>query len=160
MTRVSPRVAPRPNAEPTTFGSLNRSQLMARVRSTGNRTTELRTVALLREYGITGWRRHGKLPGKPDFTWRLERVVLFVDGCFWHGHRCGKKLAAKTNPEFWRVRIATNKTRDRRNSRQLRRQGWKVVRFWECELRRAPAKCIDRLLAALGRSSSQLGARR
>lgn len=143
---------PPPSATRTTFGSLNRSQLMSRVRSTGNQTTELRTVSLLRLHHLNGWRRHEKLPGKPDFVWRTERVALFVDGCFWHGHDCGKKLVSKTNTWFWAQRIATNRARDRRMTRLLRRLGWRVVRIWECELRRRPDRCIQRLATALHQS--------
>ena len=149
MKRSSTAVASQPNTAPTTFGSLNRSQLMARVRSKGNRTTEIRTVTLLRQYRLKGWRRHADLPGKPDFIWRNRRVALFVDGCFWHGHHCGKKLVAKTNSRFWKERIATNRSRDRRTVRRLRQLGWRVVRIWECELHRAPTRCINRVLTAL-----------
>ncbi len=61
--------------EKTTFGSLDRSTLMAKVRSTGNETTELRMARLFGQRALTGWRRHLKLPGKPDFAWPDQRVA-------------------------------------------------------------------------------------
>ena len=67
------------------FNKANRSRIMATVRSTGNKATELWLVDVLRDNGIKGWRRHEKLPGKPDFVLKREKVVVFVDGCFWHG---------------------------------------------------------------------------
>src|SRR5215510_3405686 len=109
----------------TTFGGLTRSQLMSRIRSRGNKTTELHAVSLLRAKGITGWRRHAPLVGRPDFVWPKSRVALFVDGCFWHGHDCGRNLRPKTNAALWEQKIAANKARDRQNARELRLKGWK-----------------------------------
>ena len=108
-------------------------------------------VQLLRAYHLSGWRRHVRLPGKPDFTWRKERVVLFVHGCFWHGHQCGKKLSSKTNTEFWQAKIDYNRRRDSRIGRELRSLGWTVVTVWECQLARSPMKCLRKLASALGR---------
>lgn len=136
--------------QPTTFGGLTRSQLMRRVRSSENDTTEKRMAGLLRKAGLRGWRRHQRLPGKPDFVWPSERVALFVDGCFWHGHQCGRNLVPRTNALAWDEKIRTNRKRDRRVSRQLRSRGWRVVRVWECCLRRAPMACVERVRALLG----------
>ena len=122
---------------------------MSRVRSSGNATTELRLVALLRSAGITGWRRHYPLPGKPDFTFPARRVVVFVDGCFWHGHKCGRKLRPNTNIEAWQAKIEATRRRDRRATRELRTEGWSVVRIWECVLTKRPNQCLNRLRRAL-----------
>lgn len=138
--------------EKTTFGSLDRSALMAKVRSTGNETTELSMARLLRSARVTGWRRHLKLPGKPDFAWPNQRIALFIDGCFWHGHRCGKNITPKTNTALWARKIATNKKRDSRISQQLRRRGWCVLRVWECSLKKRPNICIGRIKSSLSRS--------
>lgn len=78
------------------FTKKKRSQIMAAVRSTGNRTTELRLASILRANGITGWRRHQPLPGKPDFVFRRERLAVFADGCFWHG--CPRHLRMPFSP--------------------------------------------------------------
>lgn len=136
--------------EQTTFGRLSRGQLMARVRSRGNETTERRLALLLRKTGLSGWRRHYAISGRPDFVWRSARVALFVDGCFWHGHLCGKNINPKTNSEAWRTKIARNKARDRKTTRQLRRDDWTVIRIWECQLGKKPQGCLSRIRRALG----------
>jgi DNA mismatch endonuclease, patch repair protein len=124
-----------------------RSEVMSLIRSRGNKATELRLMEIFREFGITGWRRNQNLPGKPDFTFRRERVVVFVDGCFWHGcPRCYKR--PNTNQEFWDRKIATNRKRDRHVSRELRHLGWHVVRVWQHQLENAAkvAGCVIRAL--------------
>ncbi|HPE13915.1 MAG: DNA mismatch endonuclease Vsr [Gemmatimonadetes bacterium] len=124
-----------------------RSRNMAAIRSRGNRTTELRLAAALRFFGLKGWRRHLPLPGRPDFAWPKERVAVFVDGCFWHG--CPKCYRPpKHNAAFWREKIETNRRRDRRVARQLRADGWSVLRIWECKV--AHPGTLTRIRRALG----------
>ena len=107
---------------------------MASVRSKGNRSTEGVMVALLRRARIGGWRRHLQLTGKPDFAWPRLRVALFVDGCFWHGcSRCYRP--PKSNVDYWQNKVTMNQRRDRKVSRQLRAQGWSVIRVRECALK-------------------------
>lgn len=102
---------------------------------------------LLREYGLSGWRRHQPLPGKPDFAWRSERVALFVDGCFWHG--CPRHYRRPSaNVEFWVEKLRQNVARDRRVSRALRAQGWIVIRVWECRVHSSIS--INRIRRGLG----------
>lgn len=139
----------KPDEEVTNFGRLTRSQLMSRVRSSGNRTTEVELALLLRKAHLKGWRRHLPLPGSPDFAWPSQRVAVFVDGCFWHGHECGKNIHPRKNREVWRKKIERNRKRDRRVSRQLRERGWIVIRIWECRLTRAPGVCLGRIERAL-----------
>lgn len=136
--------------EVTSFGLLNRSALMSKVRSTGNLTTEVRMARLLRAAHLSGWRRHCNLPGKPDFCWRKEHVAVFVDGCFWHGHNCGKNIRPARNRRLWAAKLQNNRNRDLRTSRRLRREGWTVLRFWECFLSKRPAACVARIYTALG----------
>lgn len=69
---------------PDVFTTAKRSEVMSRIKGRGNKETELVLVRLFRAEGITGWRRHAALVGRPDFAFRAERVVVFVDGCFWH----------------------------------------------------------------------------
>ncbi|MCX8488152.1 MAG: very short patch repair endonuclease [Opitutales bacterium] len=134
-----------------------RSALMAKVRGRGNATTEGALAAILRAQGWSGWRRQQAVLGhygkgapfrvRPDFLFRARRLVIFVDGCFWHGcPRHGTK--PKGNAAFWRAKFRRNLERDRRDTRNLRRSGWQVVRLWEHELR---AKARPRLLVRLGR---------
>ena len=115
---------------------------MARVRGRGNQSTEEKLVRLFRQAGIKGWRRHLRLPGTPDFAFPKNRVVIFVDGCFWHG--CPKHATfPATRRDFWLEKFAANKARDRRVNRQLRQLGWRVLRLWEHELKNAQS-CLDR----------------
>jgi len=110
-----------------------RSEVMSLIRSRGNKATELRLIEIFREYGITGWRRNQPLLGKPDFIFRRERVVVFVDGCFWHGcPKCYKR--PKSNRKFWDTKISNNRKRDRLVNRELRGAGWRVVRVWQHQL--------------------------
>lgn len=135
----------RPEKEKTSFGRLSRAALMSRIRSSGNKTTELRLMVLLREAGIKGWRRKSKLSGKPDFVFPLPRIAVFVDGCFWHGHDCGRNLTPKTNAGAWRRKIHANKTHDKKIRSALNLAGWKVLRLWECKLRKDPQSCITKI---------------
>lgn len=77
-----------------------------------------------------------KLPGSPDLVLPKYRTVIFVNGCFWHGHEgCKYFVWPKSNVEFWRQKIETNISRDQRKETQLRDMGWNVLVVWECELR-------------------------
>lgn len=129
------------------MGKEKRSEVMSLIRSRGNKATELRLIEIFREYGITGWRRNQALLGKPDFTFRRERVVVFVDGCFWHGcPKCYKRPGS--NQEFWDTKIATNRKRDRHVSRELSRLGWHVIRIWQHQLKK-PRRIVTNLINAL-----------
>ena len=115
------------------FTKAKRSEVMSRIRGSGNKGTELALAKLFRKYGVTGWRRNQPLFGKPDFTFRRQRVVVFVDGCFWHG--CPKHYSMPANNrEFWEKKLASNKERDQLVSKTLLQQGWRVIRVWEHEL--------------------------
>ena len=116
---------------------------MSAVRSGGNRATELVLVKLLRNNGISGWRRRVTLPGKPDFIFHKQRVAIFVDGCFWHG--CSKHCRMPHgNRDYWQAKIGGNKARDQIVRRALRRAGWRVLRIWEHELARKNEKRLLR----------------
>ena len=124
-----------------------RSEVMSLIRSRGNKATELRLIEIFREFGITGWRRNQPLLGKPDFTFRRERVVVFVDGCFWHGcPKCYKRPSS--NQKFWDTKIANNRKRDRLVNRELRRLGWQIVRVWQHQLVNS-ASVAGRVIRAL-----------
>jgi DNA mismatch endonuclease (patch repair protein) len=126
--------------------SPERSNIMRSIKGRGNETTELRLATILRRNGLKGWRRHLKLPGTPDFAWPRERLVVFVDGCFWHGcPRCYR--SPSRNSEFWKVKLESNRARDRRVSRLLRSLGWRVLRLWECRI--TEARTLSRIRAAL-----------
>jgi DNA mismatch endonuclease (patch repair protein) len=122
---------------------------MARVKSYGNLSTELRLRSVFRQFKITGWRRHFPIQGRPDFVFRRERLAIFVDGCFWHGcPKCYKR--PRTNPRFWREKYKYNAARDRLNTLALRKSGWVVVRIWEHELK-TPYRVARRILQPLAK---------
>ncbi len=123
---------------------------MSRIRSQGNAATELRFVRLLKNSGITGWRRHYRLIGKPDFVFPKLRLAVFVDGCFWHGcPRCYSE--PKSNRAFWRRKIAANRERAVAVKRELRQSGWRVFRIWQHELKRKnESRLLGRLKRAMG----------
>ena len=131
------------------FTPCKRSEVMSRIRGKGNKNTELAMVKLFRRHGITGWRRHPAMFGRPDFVFRKERVVVFVDGCFWH--HCPKHSSLpKTHRAFWLNKFTANMKRDRLVSRVLRGRGWRVMRVWEHALiRRNEGRLIGRMRRAL-----------
>lgn len=111
-----------------------RSEVMGRILAQGNKTTELRLLALLRQYRLIGWRRKQSLPGKPDFVFYKQRLCIFTDGCFWHGCPwCYRRPGS--NQKYWDQKIDRNRERDREVMLELRRAGWRVLRIWEHELK-------------------------
>jgi DNA mismatch endonuclease, patch repair protein len=117
------------------FSKKKRSQVMAAIRSKGNKDTELKLASIFRAHGIKGWRRHQPLSGKPDFVFLKQRLAVFVDGCFWHG--CPKHgREPGSNQNYWLAKLHRNKSRDKKVNRILRNSGWNVLRLWEHELAR------------------------
>jgi DNA mismatch endonuclease (patch repair protein) len=128
--------------------------MMASVRSFGNRSTELAVAQLLRQHGISGWRRHRPLPGKPDFFFPKLRLAVFVDGCFWHAcPTCYEP--PRVNVALWKAKAVYNQARDRKIARKLRGMGVTVIRIWEHSLRK-PGVVARRLERAVARQSKQL----
>lgn len=101
------------------------------------------------------FRLHRKdLPGRPDLVFASRRAVVFVHGCFWHGHGCPMCKAPATRPDFWTSKIAANRSRDLVAIRRLGEAGWRVIIVWECALRgpaRLPeSEVLDACAAFLG----------
>jgi DNA mismatch endonuclease, patch repair protein len=122
---------------------------MSRIKSRGNKKTELALIHFFRRTKITGWRRNQKVFGKPDFIFPKLKLAVFVDGCFWHGcPRHGTK--PKSNAGFWRKKISRNQARDRLVNRTLRKLGWQVFRIWEHALvRKNQSRLLRRIERAL-----------
>ncbi len=120
-----------------------RSETMRSIRGKDNKTTERRLRLGLVRSAITGWKVRPKgLKGSPDFLFPQYCLAVFVDGCYWHGcPRCGH--LPQKNRGFWRAKIARNRERDREAVRELKRQGIRVVRFWEHELLTGLERCIQ-----------------
>jgi len=146
--RHSPR-DPAPSAD--RFDARTRSRVMASVKGSRNRSTEARFRAELVRQGIRGWRLNdASVIGKPDVSFPDRRVVVFLDGCFWHGCMVCGGLRPVANAAFWARKIAANKKRDSEVSRALRADGWLVIRFWGHQIKSDLLACIDRLEAQLG----------
>jgi DNA mismatch endonuclease (patch repair protein) len=112
----------------------DRKRTMQAVKSKGTRL-EKRLFAMLAGTGISGWKKHPKnIPGKPDLVFPDQKIVIFIDGCFWHGcPYCCRKLP-ETNPEYWKRKIDRNVELAESYNEQLRRDGWIVIRIWEHEI--------------------------
>ena len=82
------------------------------------------------------FRKNAKdLFGKPDIVLPKYKTVIFIHGCFWHGHDCKRAALPATNTEFWKTKIGGNVERDKRDVLELEKQGWKVIVIWQCEIR-------------------------
>ena len=129
-----------------------RSAMMRAVKQHGT-SPELAVRGILRDLGVA-YRVHNRdLPGSPDMANRRRHWAVFVNGCFWHGHRnCSKTKGGrgsrvpKKNSEFWRKKLEDNRRRDARKCRELRARGFRVLIVWECQLRES-----DVLRERLGR---------
>ena len=125
-----------------------RSALMSRIRSRD--THPEKAVARALEERCLEWEGHAKdLPGRPDFVFRNEKIAIFVEGDFWHGWqfpRWRHKLSLK-----WDLKIDGNRKRDQRNHGKLRRQGWKVIRVWEHQIKKDIESCVTRITEGLDR---------
>lgn len=80
------------------------------------------------------------LPGRPDLVFPSLGVVVFVHGCFWHGHSCQNGRIPSTNPDFWREKFRANRERDQRNTAELKEMGWEPIVVWECSLSTIPKR--------------------
>jgi DNA mismatch endonuclease (patch repair protein) len=136
------------------FTKKKRSQVMAAIRSRGNKSTEMKLAVILRAHAIKGWRRHQRMRGNPDFVFRRERLALFVDGCFWHGCSQHGHLP-QSNQQYWRPKITRNIARDRATNQLLRRSSWRVFRVWAHSLD-SPHKVARRIIAELEAAAKQL----
>lgn len=137
-----------------TLSKKRRSWLMRRVR--GSHTLPERLVEkFLRQRRIRFRRHDRRLPGTPDIIIPEQQAVIFVNGCFWHGHRgCRSSKLPSTRKKFWSDKIEANRRRDERVNRALRRRGWTVLKVWGCR-----AESIGELERALGKVLSATGAR-
>ena len=117
------------------FTREKRSQIMSRV-SSGNTKPEIAVRSLLHDLGYR-FRLHRKdLPGKPDITLPKHKKIIFVHGCFWHGHTgCSRSKRPLTNKEFWREKLDKNIERDKETVDALRELGWNVLIVWSCEVK-------------------------
>jgi DNA mismatch endonuclease, patch repair protein len=122
-----------------------RSALMSRIRSKDTKP-ELIVRRLLHRMGYRYVLHDRRLPGTPDLAFPARRKVIFVHGCFWHSHDCGRGFKPVTNADLWHAKLARNLVRDREVRRDLRRLGWECLTVFECALRQgAEARLARRL---------------
>jgi DNA mismatch endonuclease (patch repair protein) len=124
---------------PDVFDQKTRSEVMKRVKSKGNKSTEMKMIKIFKENGIKGWRRNYPVKGHPDFVFLALKTAIFVDGCFWHGHNC-RNTRPKDNAEYWEQKITRNKKRDADVTTYFQSRGWRVIRIWECRLENIETK--------------------
>ena len=129
---------------------LQRHECMSHIRSKGTRPEQ----AVRRELWLRGYRYRlnvRSLPGSPDIVLPKYRTAIFVNGCFWHGHKgCPKYTVPKSNVEFWKAKVARNQERDLLNTQRLESIAWNVITVWECELAKANlATAMDRIEAEI-----------
>jgi DNA mismatch endonuclease (patch repair protein) len=136
----------------------DRLKTMRAVKGSGNRL-ERRLFATLAALHVTGWRRNDSgVIGKPDAAFADQRVAIFIDGCFWHGCPYCKRKMPVTNADYWQRKIDRNITQARQVNRQLRAQGWRVLRIWEHEMH-SPVQMNavkTRILKALNREPHEI----
>lgn len=127
------------------FDKDKRSEIMKKVRSKNNKSTELKLIQIFKENNIHGWRRNYKVKGHPDFVFLSRKIAIFVDGCFWHGHDC-RNTKPKDNQEYWDKKRERNMKHDKEITEYFENRGWTVIRIWECELKNKKVleklKCI------------------
>lgn len=128
-----------------------RSKVMSRILSR-NTLPEQRVRRILSSMGYRYRLNVKNLPGKPDIVLRKHNAVVFVHGCFWHLHSgCRDGTVPKSRIEYWQKKLFNNKARDEQNIHSLRREGWRVLRLWECDVEKRTEnvkKQIKRLLAS------------
>jgi len=125
---------------------------MSRIRGK-NTGPELKLRKLLFANGIRGYRVHYNLVGKPDIVFTKNKIVIFIDGCYWH--RCPFCFQEpETRKEFWIRKINSNIDRDRKVNEQLKNDGWMVLRFWEHEVKKNPNDVLKKIAEMLKDSTT------
>ena len=123
-----------------------RKKCMSAIRGKGTKPELLLRKALWRKE--CRYRIQNKLPGRPDIVFPGSHIVVFVDGCFWHG--CPEHFQQpETNAEFWKDKIQKNKFRDKKVMKQLKKEGWMVLRFWEHDIKNNLDACTTEVIRAL-----------
>ena len=129
------------------FSSQKRSDIMSKI-SGKNTKPEILVRKFLFSKGFRYRINVKTLPGKPDIVLPKYKTIIFVNGCFWHGHNCKKGKLLSSNTDFWKEKISNNKSRDAKNSDLLVKLGWKVIIIWQCEISKIDnrTKILNKLL--------------
>lgn len=118
---------------------------MSKINS-GNTKPELLVRKCLWHNGFRYSLHNNKLPGKPDIVLTKYKIVIFVNGCFWHMHKCKYFKRPSTNTKFWVKKLSDNYIRDRKNYKKLKKLGWNYIIIWECQLKKSAEKVFERLI--------------
>ena len=124
-----------------------RRKNMRNIRSTGTKPERLLAKAL-HSYKFLFTQHAKNLPGKPDIVFRKKKVAVFIDSDFWHGHP-KRFIMPSTNTRYWREKICSNKLRDKLVTKLLKKSGWKVLRFWEYDVKKNTQQCIKKVFEAI-----------
>jgi len=129
-----------------------RSYNMSRIKGKNTKPEELVRKFLFSQ-GFRYRKNDARLPGTPDIVLPKYKTVIFVNGCFWHGHsNCKYFVVPKTNTEFWLNKIETNRQRDAKKTSELQSLGWRVIVLWECQLKK---NVVDETLYGLAKEIKQ-----
>ena len=116
-----------------------------------NTGPEIKLRKLLFSNNIRGYRVHYNLPGKPDIVFIKKKIAIFIDGCFWH--KCPVCFQEpETRKEFWMKKIQSNIDRDKKINKQLKDDGWTVLRFWEHDVRKKPYVIVQKISEMIKKS--------
>lgn len=135
------------------FSKQKRSEIMSRIRG---RDTKLETDFLkllsahLYPKGYRYRKHHKALPGKPDVVFTKQKVAIFLDGNFWHGYRF-QKNKKRLPKKYWLEKIERNIERDKKINRELKRSNWRVLRFWEHQIKKSPKTVLEKIEETLVR---------
>lgn len=114
-----------------------------------NTKPELQLRKALRCNGYGGYRLHWKVVGKPDICYPGKKIAIFVNGCFWHRCPFCNPPMPETNIDFWKEKFSKNVLRDKKNTNQLKNEGWIVLVVWECEIKNSLDDVVARIVATL-----------
>jgi len=121
-----------------------RKEMMQRFRSK-NTFPELLIMKELRKRKIYFAKHVDTILGKPDIVFRRKKIVVFIDSDFWHGHPTRLRMP-KTNLNYWKEKISKNKNRDRKVNKELKSNGWIILRFWEYDIKKNLDRCVSKIL--------------
>jgi DNA mismatch endonuclease (patch repair protein) len=113
------------------ISSIRRSEIMSHIHGR-NTSPELAVRRVLHKMGYRYSLHKKTLPGSPDIVMARHRLAIFIDGCFWHGHKCRRNHKARSHTYYWENKVEKNRIRDKENDKLLRKLGWNVLRIWEC----------------------------
>ena len=128
-----------------------RSEVMSKIRAKNTKPEMILRKALF-SLGYRYRINDKRLPGRPDIVLPKYKTVIFVNGCFWHGHEnCKYFRLPKTRTEWWKEKINRNKQRDTEQKAALENLGWKVMTVWECEIKKDKGQCLNNILETIAK---------